>query len=144
MLLWLEPQRSSQNSKGLRPLPPTPKKKTSHSNSNFNQVNIKILLFSTHRFQIPSKWGLFRTSKMPFWTPKRLPDDQKSTLSHPGRPRCAPGSPEGELDCIYCSGLHIPPRDPGDTIVRPSPGPRPRGDYFYILFSTSFSLPPTF
>ena len=28
------------------------KKTTSHSNSNFNQVNIKIPSFSTHRFQI--------------------------------------------------------------------------------------------
>ena len=28
------------------------KKETSHSNSNFNQVNIKIPSFSTHRFQI--------------------------------------------------------------------------------------------
>ena len=121
-----------------------PEKKTSHSNSNFNQVNNKIPSFSTHRFQIQSKWGLFRTSRMPFWKPKRLPDDQKSTLSHPGRPRCAPGSPEGELDCIYCSGLHTSPRDPGYHLVRISPGPRPRGDYFYLLFSTSFSLPPSF
>ena len=62
----------------------------------------------------------------------------------PGSPRCAPGSPEGELDCIYCSGLHTSPRDPGELFDRPSPGPWPRGDYFYILFSTSFSLPPTF
>ena len=65
---------------------------------------------------------------MPFWKPKRLPDDQKSTLSHPGRPRCAPGSPEGELDCIYCSGLHpAPPGTLGNCLggSAPAPGPRP-------------------
>ena len=62
----------------------------------------------------------------------------------PGGPRCAPGSPEGELDCIYCSGLHTPPRDPGVHLVDSSPGPRPRGDYFILLFLSFFSLPPSF
>ena len=35
-------------------------------------------------------------------------------------------------------------QNPGEQFARISPGPRPRGDYFYILFSTSFSLPPSF
>ena len=57
----------------------------------------------------------------------------------PEVPPGAPGRPRGELDCIYCSGLHAPPRDPGGLLVRPSPGPRPPGDYFKLLFLTLFS-----
>ena len=56
----------------------------------------------------------------------------------PEVPPGAPGRPRGELDCIYCSGLHAPPRDPGERLDLPSPGPRPPGDYFKLLFLTLF------
>ena len=63
----------------------------------------------------------------------------------PEVPPGAPGRPRGELDCIYCSGLHAPPPgpcgtpwDPGEHLDRPSPGPRPPGDYFKLLFLTLF------
>ena len=56
----------------------------------------------------------------------------------PEVPPGAPGRPRGELDCIYCSGLHTPPRDPLGHLVIPSPGPRPPGDYFKLLFLTLF------
>ena len=54
----------------------------------------------------------------------------------PEVPPGAPGRPRGELDCIYCSGLHAPPRDPVEHLDLPSPGPRPPGDYFKLLFLT--------
>ena len=56
----------------------------------------------------------------------------------PEAPPGAPGCPRGELDCIYCSGLHAPPRDPVGRLGLPSPGPRPPGDYLTLLFLTLF------
>ena len=56
----------------------------------------------------------------------------------PEVPPGAPGRPRGELDCIYCSGLHAPSRDPGEHLDLPSPSPRPPGDYFKLLFSILF------
>ena len=56
----------------------------------------------------------------------------------PEVPPGAPGRPRGELDCIYCSGLHPPPPGPWGHPGPPSPGPRPPGDYFKLLFLTLF------
>ena len=59
-------------------------------------------------------------------------------------PDAPPGAPKASWTAYTAADCTLPPRDPGEHLEGISPGPRPRGDYFYILFSTSFSLPPSF
>ena len=49
-----------------------------------------------------------------------------------------PGSPEGELDCIYCSGLHLPPGALGDNCAGPAPAPGPGETTFIYCFRRPF------
>ena len=56
----------------------------------------------------------------------------------PEVPPGAPGRPRGELDCIYCSGLHAPPRDPVYTLPPPAPAPGPRETTLNYCFLTLF------
>ena len=54
----------------------------------------------------------------------------------PEVPPGAPGRPRGELDCIYCSGLHtIPPGTLWITLSgsTPAPGPGEATLYYYFL-----------
>ena len=129
-----------------------PEKKTTwRSSSNFNKMGIQITNYSYISFILKTNVFLSGPQESHFGDPNYSPMVKNRTFLIRGGAELPPGPPEaswtaytaadcipppgprspgGELDCIYCSGLKTPPRDPGGHLARPSPGPRPPGDYF--------------
>ena len=89
---------------------------------------------------------------MPFWVRKGLADDQKANLSHPERPRSAPGRPQMRpREPRRRAGLHILQRiahfPPGPACTTGTDQPRPPApgrlllhNIFYLFLSTSYLL----
>ena len=71
---------------------------------------------------------------MPFWKPKRLPDDQNRPFLIRGGPEGPPGAPKASWTAYTAADCTLPPGTLWNTLYVPAPAPGPGETTFTYYF----------